>query len=73
MRLYHGTDIFSAEKIIKGGIIEKCRDYDGAQYVMHYDVYDWCNYMMNGYRWPTDEELRKFVKYDPRLEMLFNH
>lgn len=62
------------KQLIRGsGIIEKCRDYDGAQYVMHYDVYDWCNYMMNGYRWPTDEELRKFVKYDPRLEMLFNH
>ena len=62
------------KQLIRGsGIIEKCRDYDGAQYVMHYDVYDWCNYMMNGYRWPTDEELRNFVKYDPRLEMLFNH
>ena len=62
------------KQLIRGsGLIEKCRDYHGAQYVMHYDVYDWCNYMMNGYHWPTDEELRKFIKYDPRLEMLFNH
>ncbi len=62
------------KKLIRGsGLIEKCRDYDGAQYVMHYDVYDWCNYMMNGYRWPTGDELRKFAKYDPRLEMMFAH
>ncbi len=57
--------------IRNSGLIEKCRDYDSAQYVMHYDVYDWCNYMMNGNRWPTDDELRKFAKYDPRIERLF--
>ncbi|WP_028128666.1 hypothetical protein [Selenomonas sp. AE3005] len=59
--------------IRNSGLIEKCREYGGAQYVMHYDVYDWCNYLMNGYRWPTNEELHKFAKYDPRLQNMIKN
>lgn len=62
------------KKLIRNsGLIEKCREYGGAQYVMHYDVYDWCNYLMNGYKWPTNEELRKFAKYDPRLQAMIDN
>ena len=29
--------------------------------------------VMNGYRWPTNEELHKFAKYDPRLQNMIKN
>lgn len=31
------------------GLIEECHSFDGAQYVLHYNVEEWCDYLMNGY------------------------
>ena len=47
------------ELIRRSGLIEKCRDYDSAQYVLHYDVEDWCDYMVHGNRWPRTLEEKK--------------
>ena len=54
------------ELIRNSGLIEKCREYDGARYVLHYDVYDWCDYLMNNYKWPrTEKEVAFFEKLHP--------
>lgn len=53
-----------AKKLIRGsGLIEKCRSYDGAHYVLHYNVEEWCDYLMNGYEWPDNSKPNKFDKY----------
>lgn len=41
------------------GLIEKCREYDSTIYVLHYNVEDWCDYMVNGNKWPQTAEERK--------------
>ncbi|WP_295159257.1 hypothetical protein [Selenomonas sp. AE3005] len=47
------------QMIRNSGLIEKCRDYDSATYVLHYNVEDWCDYMVNGNKWPRTAEERK--------------
>lgn len=47
-------DGYSREKrkkmIRNSGLIEKCRSRQGAEYVLHYNIEDWCFWMKNGYK-----------------------
>lgn len=44
-----------AKALIRGsGLVEECHSFDGAQYVLHYNVEEWCDYLMNGYEWPDN-------------------
>lgn len=53
-----------AKQLIRNsGLIEKCRSYDGAIYVLHYNVEEWCDYLMNDYQWPDNSKPNKFDKY----------
>lgn len=50
--------------LIRGsGLIEKCKTLSGIKYVLHHDVEGWCDYIMNGYRWPDYSKPNQFDKY----------
>lgn len=54
---------YAKQLIRNSGLIEKCRSYDGACYVLHYNVEEWCDYLMNDYQWPDNSKPNKFDKY----------
>ena len=56
-----GFDRNGRKKLIReSGLVEKCKTENGALYVLHYDVYDWVDYMINGNKWPRTQEEREW-------------
>ena len=50
------------KKMIRdSGLIEECKTESGVSYVLHYNVDEWCDYVVNPYAWGY-----KRLRYDKR-------